>query len=192
VTDPLKPWEKDYMIVQLGPLGLFSEYLEMMIQFGFVTLFVAAFPLAPLFALVNNIIELRGDANKFLVQYRRTMTARARTIGVWYDILYGISRLAIVTNALIIAFTSSFIKRLVYKVKFGTMDGYVNNSLSYFNVSEFNPEVGPQSDEITEEFNQTVYCRYPGYREPPWSENKYEFSTQYWHIVAAQFICGRF
>lgn len=28
------------------------------IQYGFVTLFVAAFPLAPLFALINNIAEV--------------------------------------------------------------------------------------------------------------------------------------
>lgn len=35
-----------------------------------VTLFVAAFPLAPLFALLNNILEIRVDANKFLVNNR--------------------------------------------------------------------------------------------------------------------------
>ncbi len=29
------------------------------IQYGFVTLFVAAFPLAPFFALLNNIFEIR-------------------------------------------------------------------------------------------------------------------------------------
>jgi len=51
------------------------------IQFGFVTLFAAAFPLAPFFALINNMIELRADANKFVTQYRRTMTSRAKTIG---------------------------------------------------------------------------------------------------------------
>jgi Calcium-activated chloride channel len=51
------------------------------IQFGFVTLFVAAFPLAPVFALLNNFIELRSDANKFLTQYRRPVAARATSIG---------------------------------------------------------------------------------------------------------------
>ena len=37
---------------------LFDEYLEMVIQYGFITLFVAAFPLAPLFALINNVMEV--------------------------------------------------------------------------------------------------------------------------------------
>ena len=52
------------------------------IQFGFVTLFVAAFPLAPFFALINNIIELRSDANKFVTQFRRDTPNRAATIGL--------------------------------------------------------------------------------------------------------------
>ena len=52
------------------------------IQFGFVTLFVAAFPLAPFFALFNNMIELRSDANKFVTQFRRPVASRARNIGI--------------------------------------------------------------------------------------------------------------
>ena len=54
------------------------------LQFGFVTLFVAAFPLAPFFAVINNIVELRGDANKFVTQYRRPTAARASNIGLFY------------------------------------------------------------------------------------------------------------
>ena len=46
--------------------GLFQEYLEMVLQFGFITIFVAAFPLAPLFALLNNWVEIRLDAQKFV------------------------------------------------------------------------------------------------------------------------------
>ena len=38
----------------------------MVLQFGFITIFVAAFPLAPLFALLNNWVEIRLDAQKFV------------------------------------------------------------------------------------------------------------------------------
>ncbi len=39
---------------------------ETVIQYGFITLFVAAFPLAPFFALLNNILEIRWlRKNKF-------------------------------------------------------------------------------------------------------------------------------
>ena len=48
-------WTADYKLLPWGSMGLFEEYLEMIIQFGFVTLFVVALPLAPLFALINNI-----------------------------------------------------------------------------------------------------------------------------------------
>lgn len=51
------------------------------IQFGFVTLFVASFPLAPVFALLNNIIEVRLDAKKFVTELRRPDTVRAKDIG---------------------------------------------------------------------------------------------------------------
>lgn len=51
------------------------------LQFGFLTIFCAAFPLAPLFALLNNIIEIRVDASKFITQLRRPIAERAATIG---------------------------------------------------------------------------------------------------------------
>lgn len=46
-----------------------------------VTLFVASFPLAPLFALLNNIIEIRLDAKKFVMELRRPIAAKAKDIG---------------------------------------------------------------------------------------------------------------
>ena len=57
--------------------------LPAVIQFGFVTLFVASFPLAPLFALLNNIIEIRLDAKKFVTELRRPVAIRAKDIGKW-------------------------------------------------------------------------------------------------------------
>lgn len=51
------------------------------IQYGFVTLFVAAFPLAPLFALINNIAEIRLDAYKMVSQARRPLAERVEDIG---------------------------------------------------------------------------------------------------------------
>lgn len=44
-------------------------------------MFVASFPLAPLFALLNNIIEIRLDAKKFVTELRRPVAVRAKDIG---------------------------------------------------------------------------------------------------------------
>lgn len=71
---------------------------SIVLQYGFVTIFVAAFPLAPFFALLNNILEMRLDAQKLLTFYRRPVTQRVRDIGVWYRILDSIGKLSVVTN----------------------------------------------------------------------------------------------
>lgn len=70
-------WLRDLKLVEWGPQSLFNEYLEMVLQYGFVTIFVAAFPLAPFFALLNNILEMRFDAKKLLEFHRRPVTQRS-------------------------------------------------------------------------------------------------------------------
>lgn len=64
-----------------GAWPALTPALSAVIQFGFVTLFVASFPLAPLFALLNNIIEIRLDAKKFVTELRRPVAVRAKDIG---------------------------------------------------------------------------------------------------------------
>lgn len=64
-----------------GARRVLTPILFAVIQFGFVTLFVASFPLAPLFALLNNIIEIRLDAKKFVTELRRPVAVRAKDIG---------------------------------------------------------------------------------------------------------------
>lgn len=68
------------------------------LQFGFITIFVAACPLAPLFALLNNWVEIRLDAHKFVCEYRRPVAERAQGMGIWFPILEVITHLAVVSN----------------------------------------------------------------------------------------------
>ena len=84
------------------------------IQYGFITIFVVAFPLAPLFALLNNWIEIRLDAHKFTTVFRRPVAERAQDIGAWFYILTVISQLAVVSNAFLIAFTAHIVPIEVY------------------------------------------------------------------------------
>ena len=44
----------------------FDDYLEMFIQMGYVILFSAAYPLAAVWAFLNNVVEIRGDAFKLV------------------------------------------------------------------------------------------------------------------------------
>lgn len=74
------------------------EYLFTVLQFGFITIFVAAFPLAPLFALLNNWVEIRLDAHKFVCETRRTVAERCQNIGIWFHILDSIAQIAVISN----------------------------------------------------------------------------------------------
>ena len=69
-----------------------------MLQFGFITIFVAAFPLAPFFALLNNWVEIRLDAQKFICETRRAVAERAENIGIWCKILDMLAQFAVITN----------------------------------------------------------------------------------------------
>uniref|UniRef100_A0A8C6VR47 Anoctamin n=1 Tax=Nothobranchius furzeri TaxID=105023 RepID=A0A8C6VR47_NOTFU len=181
----LKRYEKDHF---LGPFaGINPEYMEMIIQFGMVTLFVASFPLAPLFALLNNIIEIRLDAKKFVMELRRPIAAKAKDIGIWYNLLRGLSKVAVIVNAFVIAFTSDFIPRLVYQYAYSpdsTMHGFVNHTLSYFNVSDFQKGTAPL--EPMHLHYKVQICRYKDYREPPWSSTPYDLSKEFWAILAVR------
>ncbi|TTJ07840.1 Anoctamin-1 [Bagarius yarrelli] len=181
----LQRYETDFFLEPFS--GLTPEYMEMIIQFGFVTLFVASFPLAPLFALLNNIIEIRLDAKKFVAELRRPVAARAKDIGIWYNILRGVAKVAVIVNAFVISFTSDFIPRLVYQYMYstdGSMHGFVNHTLSHFNVSHFQNGTGPV-DSLYTGF-QLEICRYKDYREPPWSPNPYQVSKEFWVVLAAR------
>ncbi|KAK6169999.1 hypothetical protein SNE40_018498 [Patella caerulea] len=183
------PWEKDYKLQEAQNNSLFYEYLEMVLQFGFLTIFCSAFPLAPLFALLNNIIEIRVDANKLITNLRRPMAERAADIGIWYSVLYGISRIAVISNAFIIALSSDFIPRLVYKMRYSpdhSAKGYLEHSLAKFNTSDFSPDHRP--DPI---YGHVDICRYRDFRNPYDHENKYEYSDVFWHVLAARlaFVC---
>ena len=84
----------------------FADYAEMIVQFGYVTFFSMAFPLAPVCALVNNIIEIRTDAYKLTYNTQRPVARKASGIGVWFPILQIMSIFALMTNLAIIAFTT--------------------------------------------------------------------------------------
>ncbi|XP_026971460.1 anoctamin-7 [Sagmatias obliquidens] len=78
--------------------GPFDGHLEMVLQSGFITVFVAACLLAPLFALLNNRVEIRLHARKFVRERRRPLAERAQGIGICFPNLAGITRPAVISN----------------------------------------------------------------------------------------------
>lgn len=85
--------------------GTFDEYSEMVIQYGYITLFAASFPLAPLLAVLNNVVEIRTDALKLLEAHSRPEYKGAQGIGAWYTILELLGILSVITNCLLVGFS---------------------------------------------------------------------------------------
>ena len=87
--------------------SVFNEYLEMCLQFGFITLFASSFPLMSMIGWINNIFEIVVDKRKFLYYQKRPIPKSAVDIGNWYIILESISYLAIFCSTGILVFTSN-------------------------------------------------------------------------------------
>ncbi|KAJ8333887.1 hypothetical protein SKAU_G00412060 [Synaphobranchus kaupii] len=115
----MQNWQRNYSLKEVNAFSLFNEFLEMVIQFSFTTIFVAAFPLAPLLALINNIFEIRLDAIKMVSLERRLVPKKTNDIGVWTRVLEMIGVLAVIANGLVIGISSDFIPRLVYRYRYG-------------------------------------------------------------------------
>uniref|UniRef100_A0A182XGY7 Anoctamin n=1 Tax=Anopheles quadriannulatus TaxID=34691 RepID=A0A182XGY7_ANOQN len=82
--------------------GTFSDHLEMLVQMGYVVLFSAAFPLAGLCALANNLLEIRSDAFKLAHVHQRPFGQRVANIGTWQNALGMLGLAAVIVNCALI------------------------------------------------------------------------------------------
>lgn len=89
--------------------GTLADYMELVIQFGFLTLFSVNFPISFLLAFITNIAEIQVDKIKIVWFTRRPIPENAKDLGTWFLILDFLSFLSIFFNAALIAYTSSCI-----------------------------------------------------------------------------------
>lgn len=188
----LRDWLRNYHLANSDAFSLFNEFLEMVVQFSFTTIFVAAFPLAPLLALINNIFEIRLDAIKMVRLERRLVPRKTNDIGVWTKVLEAIGVLAVIANGLVIGVSSDFIPRLVYRYLYGPcargvahtdcMQGYINDTLSTASMSH--PAVRADFGQLVTDQNVTVtQCSYRDYR----NNDDYTLTSQFWLVLAVRF-----
>ncbi|GAU87848.1 hypothetical protein RvY_00644 [Ramazzottius varieornatus] len=103
--DPNFEFLRDQAIVeghQPPYLGTFDDYLELFLQFGFCFLFSSVFPIAPLFALINNLVEVRGDGFKLCNIMQRPFARPASDIGPWQVAFELMGFAAVITNLALI------------------------------------------------------------------------------------------
>ncbi|CAF0898718.1 unnamed protein product [Adineta ricciae] len=138
-----RSYEEDFLLQPFELTTLFYEYLEIILQFGFVTFFCLSFPLAPLFAFINNIFEIRIDALKVVKEFRRPVARPATGIGTWNSILPIMAKVTVLSNAFLIAITSEYIPRHVYYWTIGnySLNGFLHHTLAPFHPSDFPPVI---------------------------------------------------
>jgi len=108
VETGLEQIEREVMYYPYEEKESMKDYAELVVQYGFVTLFVAAFPLVPLLALINNIVESHIDGYKLTHRTRRPTPYQASNIGLWEDFMAIQSSICVVTNIGVVCFTSGF------------------------------------------------------------------------------------
>lgn len=84
-----------------------TDLREMVLQFGYLSLFSVVWPLTAVSFLINDWIELRADALKICVEMQRPTPWRADTIGPWLDSLSFLTWLgSLTTSALVYLFSN--------------------------------------------------------------------------------------
>ena len=104
-NDP--PEEKDFLNLvreeaALPEYDVQSDLREMVIQFGYLSLFSVVWPVMPVCFFINNWVELRGDIFKLTKECKRPNPQRADSIGPWLDSLGFLAWLGSLTSAAII------------------------------------------------------------------------------------------
>jgi hypothetical protein len=84
----------------------FDDYISMIIQLGYITLFASAYPLASFVAMISNMIEIRFDMFKLATVCLRPRSVASNNIGMWKSLMKSILWLSAMTNCLIFCFTS--------------------------------------------------------------------------------------
>jgi anoctamin-10 len=83
-----------------------TDLREMVMQFGYLTLFSIIWPFTSVSFIINNWVELRADAIKICVEMQRPVPLRADSIGPWLDSLQFLAWLgSATTSALIYLFS---------------------------------------------------------------------------------------
>lgn len=95
-----------------------EDYMEMCLQYGFVALFGASFPMITVLALIEVCLEIRIDALKLCKFVRRPEPIKSEDIGIWKKIILFISVFGVFTNSGIIIITSGLLDNYLWTEKF--------------------------------------------------------------------------
>ncbi len=89
--------------------GTFDDYAAIVLQYGYISMFVGALPLVVPLAMLKTLLQIRVDAVKLLDSHRRPDPEIAESVGMWNHLMEAVGLLAIFTNTAIICFTGEML-----------------------------------------------------------------------------------
>ncbi|XP_070687077.1 anoctamin-10 isoform X2 [Pempheris klunzingeri] len=95
--DPQEDKFRNQSILPAFP-GLFAEYIELLVQFGYLSLFSCVYPLTAVLLLINNLTEIRSDAYKICKLFRKPFFPPVANMGVWQIAFEVLSFVSVVSN----------------------------------------------------------------------------------------------
>ncbi|KAF4552273.1 Calcium-activated chloride channel-like protein [Elsinoe fawcettii] len=87
---------------ELDTYNVTDDLREMVLQFGYLSLFSVVWPLTGISFLINDWVELRADAVKICIEMQRPTPSRRDTIGPWLDSLGFLSWIGAVTSSALV------------------------------------------------------------------------------------------
>jgi len=90
-----------------------EDYAEMASQFGYLVLFSLAYEIVAVASYLNNIVEIRSDAFKFMVNCQRPWPARVEGVGNWLGNMRILAFIGAMTNATIWTMFSNSVRHAV-------------------------------------------------------------------------------
>ena len=85
--------------------------MELVAQFGFISLFSEIFPPASLFSFICNFIQMKSQINNF--KYTRRFKAEVGNgIGTFMDCIEILTKISIMSNCALLFWTSKYFKAL--------------------------------------------------------------------------------
>lgn len=107
--------ERQYILGEYNVInGTFQDYAALMTLFGYISMFVAAFPNGIAIAFVSCEARMRIDGWRLSQAFRRPQPKMAEDIGVWENVMHFLSIVAVVYTYAIICFTASFLKNVAW------------------------------------------------------------------------------
>ncbi|DAZ98888.1 TPA: hypothetical protein N0F65_002613 [Lagenidium giganteum] len=124
---------------QLSIYDTFSDYLRMVIQYGYVVMFSVVWPFCALAAVVNNIIHIQNSFNKLFLLRRRPVPRKSNSIGQWEKVLFITLILAVFVVVGLICVSSGeleyFLNQCITLERFDGKDFSMNPDFSCLDIS---------------------------------------------------------